>query len=189
MTLIIPQIFVVMCNIVLLYKHITALRSILTFFFFLFYLHPLCVLTVLCMCVSSLLQLVLSGPVMYYNNIHTPPLAFSPHAAHSPIASHPTHPAHTPHTPLATHPSSHPQYPAQPFIAGMPFPFRPSHWKKWCLTCLRVWKCDCVWMSGYECCCHFVGMHELMYVWEVCIMILLSTFASGKVCKANMFVQ
>lgn len=66
-------------------------------------------------CVSSLLQLVLSGPVMYYNNIHTPPLAFSPHAAHSPIASHPTHS------------SSHPQYPAQSYIAGMPFPYRPSH--------------------------------------------------------------
>ncbi|KAK2822049.1 hypothetical protein Q5P01_022114 [Channa striata] len=73
---------------------------------------------------NNLLQLVLSGPVMYYNNIHTPPLAFSPHAAHSPIASHP---AHTPHTPLATHPSTHPPYPAQPFMAGMPFPFRPSH--------------------------------------------------------------
>ncbi|XP_072219580.1 integrator complex subunit 15 [Leuresthes tenuis] len=79
---------------------------------------------------NNLLQLVLSGPVMYYNNIHTPPLAFSPHAAHSPIASHPTlpaHPAHTPHTPLATHPASHAQYPAQPFMTGMPFPFRPSH--------------------------------------------------------------
>ncbi|KAF3699036.1 putative protein C7orf26 -like protein [Channa argus] len=76
---------------------------------------------------NNLLQLVLSGPVMYYNNIHTPPLAFSPHAAHSPIPSHPAHPAHTPHTPLATHPSTHPQYPAQPFMTGMPFPFRPSH--------------------------------------------------------------
>ncbi|KAM4550911.1 integrator complex subunit 15 [Odontesthes bonariensis] len=79
---------------------------------------------------NNLLQLVLSGPVMYYNNIHTPPLAFSPHAAHSPIASHPTlpaHPAHAPHTPLATHPASHAQYPAQPFMTGMPFPFRPSH--------------------------------------------------------------
>lgn len=97
---------------------------------------------------NNLLQLVLSGPVMYYNNIHTPPLAFSPHAAHSPITSHPahpahpthpthpmppahptlpTHPAHTPHAPLATHPSSHPQYPAQPFMTGMPFPYRPSH--------------------------------------------------------------
>ncbi|KAA8587410.1 hypothetical protein FQN60_016272, partial [Etheostoma spectabile] len=73
---------------------------------------------------NNLLQLVLSGPVMYYNNIHTPPLAFSPHPAHSPIASHP---AHTAHTPLATHASSHPQYPAQPFMTGMPFPFRPSH--------------------------------------------------------------
>ncbi|CAN9503084.1 unnamed protein product [Ophioblennius macclurei] len=94
---------------------------------------------------NNLLQLVLSGPVMYYNNIHTPPLAFSPHAAHSPITSHPahpshpthpmppthptlpTHPAHTPHAPLATHPASHPQYPAQPFMTGMPFPYRPSH--------------------------------------------------------------
>ncbi|TNN81466.1 putative protein C7orf26 [Liparis tanakae] len=73
---------------------------------------------------NNLLQLVLSGPVLYYNNIHTPPLAFSPHAAHSPIAPHPTHPAHTPQ---AAHPPSHPQYPAQPFMAGMPFPFRPSH--------------------------------------------------------------
>ncbi|XP_061784400.1 integrator complex subunit 15 [Nerophis lumbriciformis] len=76
---------------------------------------------------NNLLQLVLSGPVMYYNNIHTPPMAFSPHASHSPIASHPIHPAHAPHTPLASHPSSHPQYPAQPFMTGMPFPFRPSH--------------------------------------------------------------
>ncbi|XP_068196277.1 integrator complex subunit 15 [Antennarius striatus] len=73
---------------------------------------------------NNLLQLVLSGPVMYYNNMHTPPLAFSPHAAHSPIASHP---AHAPHTPLAPHPSPHPQYPAQPFMAGMPFPYRPGH--------------------------------------------------------------
>ncbi|XP_029686638.1 integrator complex subunit 15 isoform X1 [Takifugu rubripes] len=70
---------------------------------------------------NNLLQLVLSGPVMYYNNIHTPPLAFSPHAAHSPIASHPAH------TPLATHPSAHPQYASQPFMTGMAFPFRPSH--------------------------------------------------------------
>ncbi|XP_056149636.1 integrator complex subunit 15 [Lampris incognitus] len=70
---------------------------------------------------NNLLQLVMSGPVMYYNNIHTPPLAFSPHASHSPIASHPTHP------PLASHPSSHPQYPSQPFLSGMPFPFRPNH--------------------------------------------------------------
>ncbi|KAL6104166.1 ints15 [Pungitius sinensis] len=70
---------------------------------------------------NNLLQLVLSGPVLYYNNIHTPPLAFSPHAAHSPIA---THPPHTPHPPLA---SSHPQYPAQPFMTGLQFPFRPSH--------------------------------------------------------------
>ncbi|CAF97623.1 unnamed protein product, partial [Tetraodon nigroviridis] len=69
---------------------------------------------------NNLLQLVLSGPVMYYNNIHTPPLAFSPHSAHSPIASHPAH------TSLATHPSSHPQYAAQPFMTGMAFPFRPS---------------------------------------------------------------
>uniref|UniRef100_A0A3P9J035 Chromosome 7 open reading frame 26 n=1 Tax=Oryzias latipes TaxID=8090 RepID=A0A3P9J035_ORYLA len=94
---------------------------------------------------NNLLQLVLSGPVMYYNNIHTPPLAFSPHAAHSPIASHPalpthpahspiashpalpTHPAHSPHTPLAALPASHAPYPAQPFITGMPFPFRPNH--------------------------------------------------------------
>ncbi|XP_075876854.1 integrator complex subunit 15 [Nelusetta ayraudi] len=76
---------------------------------------------------NNLLQLVLSGPVMFYNNIHTPPLAFSPHAAHSPLASHATHPVHTPHTPLATHAASHPQYPAQPFMTGMPFPFRPSH--------------------------------------------------------------
>uniref|UniRef100_A0A3Q4BQZ5 Uncharacterized protein n=1 Tax=Mola mola TaxID=94237 RepID=A0A3Q4BQZ5_MOLML len=56
---------------------------------------------------NNLLQLVLSGPVI-------------PHAAHSPIA-------HTPHAPLASHPSSHPQYPAQPFMTGIPFPFRPSH--------------------------------------------------------------
>lgn len=76
---------------------------------------------------NNLLQLVLSGPVMYYNNMHTPPLAYSPHAAHSPIASHPTLPTHTPHTPLAAHPASHAQYPAQPFITGMPFPFRPGH--------------------------------------------------------------
>lgn len=79
---------------------------------------------------NNLLQLVLSGPVMYYNNIHTPPLAYSPHAAHSPIAplpALPAHRAHTPHAPLAPHPSSHPQYPAQPFMTGMPFPFRPSH--------------------------------------------------------------
>lgn len=76
---------------------------------------------------NNLLQLVLSGPVMYYNNIHTPPMAFSPHASHSPIASHPAHPAHTPHTPLASHPPSHPQYPAQPFMTGIPFPYRPGH--------------------------------------------------------------
>lgn len=79
---------------------------------------------------NNLLQLVLFGPVMYYNNIHTSPLAYSPHAAHSPIAplpALPTHRAHTPHAPLAPHPSSHPQYPAQPFMTGMPFPFRPSH--------------------------------------------------------------
>ncbi|XP_061151790.1 integrator complex subunit 15 isoform X1 [Syngnathus typhle] len=76
---------------------------------------------------NNLLQLVFSGPVMYYNNIHTPPVAFSPHASHSPIASHSIHPAHAPHTPLANlpspHPNSHPQYPAQPFMTGMPFPF------------------------------------------------------------------
>lgn len=76
---------------------------------------------------NNLLQLVLSGPVMYYNNIHTPPLAFSPHASHSPIASHPTLPGHAPHTPLAPHPSPHPQYPAQPFMTGLPFPYRPGH--------------------------------------------------------------
>ncbi|XP_034039696.1 uncharacterized protein C7orf26 homolog [Thalassophryne amazonica] len=76
---------------------------------------------------NNLLQLVLSGPVMYYNNMHTPPLAFSPHASHSPLASHSAHPVHTPHTPLAPHPSSHPQYSAQPFMSGMPFPYRPSH--------------------------------------------------------------
>ncbi|KAM4605473.1 integrator complex subunit 15 isoform 1-T3 [Polymixia lowei] len=85
---------------------------------------------------NNLLQLVMSGPVMYYNNIHTPPMAFGPHASHSPIASHPTHP------PLSSHPSSHPsphpsshpshsshssQYPTQSFLSGMPFPFRPSH--------------------------------------------------------------
>ncbi|KAK7945044.1 hypothetical protein WMY93_000772 [Mugilogobius chulae] len=76
---------------------------------------------------NNLLQLVLSGPVMYYNNIHTPPLSFSPHAAHSPIASHPTLPGHAPHTPLAPHTSPHPQYPAQPFMTGLPFPYRPGH--------------------------------------------------------------
>ncbi|XP_020795204.2 integrator complex subunit 15 [Boleophthalmus pectinirostris] len=76
---------------------------------------------------NNLLQLVLSGPVMYYNNIHTPPLSFSPHAAHSPIASHPTLPGHAPHTPLAPHPSPHPQYPTQPFMTGLPFPYRPGH--------------------------------------------------------------
>ncbi|XP_024862580.1 uncharacterized protein C7orf26 homolog isoform X2 [Kryptolebias marmoratus] len=76
---------------------------------------------------NNLLQLVLSGPVMYYNNIHTPPLAYSPHAAHSPIASHATLPAHAPHTSLGPHPAPHAQYPAQPFMTGMPFPFRPSH--------------------------------------------------------------
>lgn len=76
---------------------------------------------------NNLLQLVLSGPVMYYNNIHTPPLAFSPHSSHSPIASHPTLPGHAPHTPLAPHPSPHPQYPAQPFMTGLPFPYRPGH--------------------------------------------------------------
>lgn len=76
---------------------------------------------------NNLLQLVLSGPVMYYNNIHTPPLAFSPHASHSPIASHPTISGHAPHTPLAPHPSPHPQYPAQPFMTGLPFPYRPGH--------------------------------------------------------------
>ncbi|XP_061654718.1 integrator complex subunit 15 [Phyllopteryx taeniolatus] len=80
---------------------------------------------------NNLLQLVLSGPVMYYNNIHTPPLAFSPHASHAPMAAHPIHAAHAPHTPLASHPSphpaSHPQYPAQPFVTGIPFPFRPGH--------------------------------------------------------------
>ncbi|CAL8311437.1 unnamed protein product [Boreogadus saida] len=64
---------------------------------------------------NNLLQLVMSGPVMYYNNIHTPPMAFSPH---SPIPSHPTH------QPLA---SPHSQYPAQPFMAAMPFPYRPNH--------------------------------------------------------------
>ncbi|XP_030016323.1 uncharacterized protein C7orf26 homolog [Sphaeramia orbicularis] len=53
---------------------------------------------------NNLLQLVLSGPVMYYNNIHTPPMAFSPHASHSPIASHTTHPAHPTHPTLPTHP-------------------------------------------------------------------------------------
>lgn len=73
---------------------------------------------------NNLLQLVLSGPVMFYNNIHTPPLAFSPHTSHSSIASHPTLPAHTP---LAPHPSPHPQYPAQPFMTGLPFPYRPGH--------------------------------------------------------------
>uniref|UniRef100_A0A3P9N582 Integrator complex subunit 15 n=1 Tax=Poecilia reticulata TaxID=8081 RepID=A0A3P9N582_POERE len=73
---------------------------------------------------GNLLQLVLSGPVMYYNNIHTPPLTYSPHAAHSPI---PTLPPHAPHTPLAAHPAPHAQYPAQPFMTGMPFPFRPGH--------------------------------------------------------------
>ncbi|XP_061695791.1 integrator complex subunit 15 [Syngnathoides biaculeatus] len=78
---------------------------------------------------NNLLQLVLSGPVMYYNNIHTPPpLAFSPHASHPPMAAHPMH---APHTPLAPHPSphpaSHPQYSAQPFVTGIPFPFRPAH--------------------------------------------------------------
>lgn len=76
---------------------------------------------------NNLLQLVLSGPVMYYNNIHTPPLAFSPHVSHSPIASHNTIPGHAQHTPLAPHPSSHPQYPAQPFMTGLPFPYRPGH--------------------------------------------------------------
>ncbi|MEQ2226662.1 hypothetical protein ILYODFUR_029638 [Ilyodon furcidens] len=79
---------------------------------------------------NNLLQLVLSGPVMYYNNIHTPPLAYSPHAAHSPMPAHatlPTLPTHTPHTPLTSHPASHTQYPTQPFITGMPFPFRPGH--------------------------------------------------------------
>ncbi|KAM9323522.1 integrator complex subunit 15 [Pholidichthys leucotaenia] len=84
---------------------------------------------------NNLLQLVLSGPVMYYNNIHTPPLAYSPHAAaaaHSPITTHPTmstlptHRTHTPHTPLPAHPPAHPQYPTQSFIT-MPFPFRSSH--------------------------------------------------------------
>ncbi|XP_057713410.1 integrator complex subunit 15 [Corythoichthys intestinalis] len=69
---------------------------------------------------NNLLQLVLSGPVMYYSSIHTPPLAFSPHASHSPIASHPIH---APHTPVA----SHPQYSAQPFMTGIPFPFRHNH--------------------------------------------------------------
>ncbi|CAL8280906.1 unnamed protein product [Lota lota] len=65
---------------------------------------------------NNLLQLVMSGPVMYYNNIHTPPMAFSPH---SPIATH---------QPLAPHPASHPsQYPAQPFMSAMPFPYRPNH--------------------------------------------------------------
>uniref|UniRef100_A0A3B5LKV0 Integrator complex subunit 15 n=1 Tax=Xiphophorus couchianus TaxID=32473 RepID=A0A3B5LKV0_9TELE len=63
---------------------------------------------------SDLLQLVLSGPVI-------------PHAAHSPIPAHPTLPPHTPHTPLAAHPAPHAQYPAQPFMTGMPFPFRPGH--------------------------------------------------------------
>ncbi|XP_013869285.1 integrator complex subunit 15 isoform X2 [Austrofundulus limnaeus] len=72
---------------------------------------------------NNLLQLVLSGPVMYYNNIHTPPLAYSPHAAHSPIASHAPLPTRSPHTPL----TSHAQYPAQPFMSGMPFAFRPGH--------------------------------------------------------------
>ncbi|XP_063741214.1 LOW QUALITY PROTEIN: integrator complex subunit 15 [Eleginops maclovinus] len=79
---------------------------------------------------NNLLQLVLSGPVMYYSPI-SPAMAFSPRASHSPIASHPTHPAHPPHTPLPTHPPvpTHPssQYPAQPFMTGVPFPFRPSH--------------------------------------------------------------
>lgn len=87
---------------------------------------------------------------MYYNNIHTSPLAYSPHAAHSPIAPHPTlpalptHRAHTPHAPLAPHPSSHPQYPAQPFMTGMPFPFRPSHWEK---NPSNHWQM-CVWTFG-----------------------------------------
>lgn len=76
---------------------------------------------------NNLLQLVLSGPVMFYNNIHTPPLAFSPHASHSPIASHPTLPGHAPHTTLTSHSSPHPQYPAQPFMTGLPFPYRPGH--------------------------------------------------------------
>ncbi|CAL8343965.1 unnamed protein product [Merluccius merluccius] len=71
---------------------------------------------------NNLLQLVMSGPVMYYDNIHTTPLmAFSPHSGHSPIASHPTH------QPLASHPSPHPQYPAQPYLSTMPFPYRPNH--------------------------------------------------------------
>ncbi|KAK5859586.1 hypothetical protein PBY51_021134 [Eleginops maclovinus] len=56
---------------------------------------------------NNLLQLVLSGPVMYYSPI-SPAMAFSPRASHSPIASHPTHPAHPPthtstHTPTCTH--------------------------------------------------------------------------------------
>ncbi|KAJ3594716.1 hypothetical protein NHX12_004023 [Muraenolepis orangiensis] len=70
---------------------------------------------------NNLLQLVMSGPVVYYNNIHTPPMAFSPHSAHSPISSHPTH------QPLPPHPAPHPQYPAQPFLSPMPFPYRPNH--------------------------------------------------------------
>uniref|UniRef100_A0A1A8QSK8 Transferrin receptor 1a n=1 Tax=Nothobranchius rachovii TaxID=451742 RepID=A0A1A8QSK8_9TELE len=76
---------------------------------------------------NNLLQLVLSGPVMYYNNIHTPPLAYSPHTAHSPIASHTTLPTLPTHTPLVSHPASHTQYHTQPFMTGVQFPFRPSH--------------------------------------------------------------
>lgn len=115
----------------------------------------------------SLLQLVLSGPVLYYNNIHTPPLAFSPHASHSPIASHPTH---TPHPPLA---SSHPQYPAQPFMTGMQFPFRPSHWKK-CQTGLQMWSPVCVRMRF---CCAWIN--ECMCEWCLCVIMLTSRYASA----------
>ncbi|XP_077581103.1 integrator complex subunit 15 [Stigmatopora nigra] len=72
---------------------------------------------------NNLLQLVLSGPVMYYSNIHTPPLAFSPHTSHSPIASHPIRQIPPPHTPVG----SHPQYSIQPFMTGVPFPFQHNN--------------------------------------------------------------
>ncbi|XP_048348610.1 integrator complex subunit 15 [Sphaerodactylus townsendi] len=68
---------------------------------------------------NNLLQLVVSGPVQqpahaalppgFYPPIHTPPLGYPTHTAHSAMPAHPALPAH----------------PVQTFIPGMAFPYRP----------------------------------------------------------------
>ncbi|XP_010864635.1 uncharacterized protein C7orf26 homolog [Esox lucius] len=74
---------------------------------------------------NNLLQLVLSGPVQqsaFYPHVNTPPLGYSPRPLGPHLSAHSPHP-----TSRSPHPSSYPSYPSQPFIAGMAFPFRPSH--------------------------------------------------------------